>query len=223
MKNPISYLDIESTWKILLIWFGLVILVFSIAREWGVVAFGVTYGLVFGGLAYHFRHLVVPFFKRMGLYNYKGFLLICVIVSVTEETYCYLLGNRIAHPVLWIDLIVVTGLWTVWFGTWYFHLSKKYAFTEKEALMTAAFTGVLYEYIGTGYFLQNPLGVVLAFPLGVIVYAAIFVLPMQLIEFTGTNNSRMKYPVSIVLPFILTFPAAIVLFVLFSLAGYPLE
>ncbi|MCK4928802.1 MAG: hypothetical protein KAR76_03610 [Methanosarcinales archaeon] len=72
------------------------------------------------------------------------------------------------------------------------------------------------------HLLQNPPGMVLAFPLGVVVYAAIFVLPMQLIEFT-TNNSRMKYPVSIVLPFILTFPAAIVLFVLFALAGYPLE
>ncbi len=187
------------------------------------MAFGVTYGLVFSGLAYRFRRLVVPFFKRMGLYNYKGFLLLSVIVSLTEETYCYLLGNRIAQPVLWIDLVVVTGLWTVWFGTWYFYLSKKYAFPEKEALMTSAFIGVLYEYTGTGYFLQNPLGVVLAFPLAVVVYAAIFVLPMQLIEFTGTNDSKMKYPIGIVLPFILTFPAAIILFVLFSLAGYPLE
>ena len=156
------------------------------------MAFGVTYGLVFSGLTYRFRRLVVPFFKRMGLYNYKGFLLLSVIVSLTEETYCYLLGNRIAQPVLWIDLVVVTGLWTVWFGTWYFYLSKKYAFPEKEALMTSAFIGVLYEYTGTGYFLQNPLGVVLAFPLAVVVYAAIFVLPMQLIEFTGTNDSKMK-------------------------------
>ncbi|MCG7849392.1 MAG: hypothetical protein MIO93_09475 [ANME-2 cluster archaeon] len=156
MKNPISHLDIESAWKILLIWFALVIVIFSIAHEWGVVALGVTYGLVFGGLPIVFRRLVMPFFKRMVLYNYKGFLLLSVIVSAT--------GNRIAHPVLWIDLGLVTGLWTVWFGTWYFYLSKKYAFTEKEALMTSAFTGVLYEYIGTGYFLLNPLGVVLAFP-----------------------------------------------------------
>ncbi|MCL7475236.1 MAG: hypothetical protein M8352_04255 [ANME-2 cluster archaeon] len=111
----------------------------------------------------------------------------------------------------------------MWFGTWYLYLSKKYAFTEKEALMTAASTGVLYEYIGTGYFLQNPPGVVLAFPLGVVVYAAIFVLPMQLIQFTGTNNSRVKYPAGIILPFILTIPAAVVIYVLFLTAGYPLE
>jgi hypothetical protein len=154
MKKPIPYLDIDSAWKILLIWFGLVILLLSIAREWRVVSFGVTYGLVFGGLAYHFRHLVVPFFERMGLYHYKGFLLLSVIVSVTEEIYCYVPGNTIAYPVLWVDLVLVTGLWTVWFWTWYFYLSKKYAFTEKEALMTSASTGVLYEYIGTGYFLK---------------------------------------------------------------------
>ncbi|MDF1558137.1 MAG: hypothetical protein P1P80_08165 [ANME-2 cluster archaeon] len=97
----------------MLIWFCLVIVVLSIAREWGVVAFGVTYGLVFGGLAYRFRDKVGPVFKRLGLYNYKGFLLLCVIVTVTEETYCYILGNRIANPVLWIDLVLVTGLWTV--------------------------------------------------------------------------------------------------------------
>ncbi|MBW6518488.1 MAG: hypothetical protein K0A89_08315 [ANME-2 cluster archaeon] len=100
-------------------------------------------GLIFGGLAYRFRHLVVPYFERIGLYNYKGFLLLSIIVTVTEETYCYLLGNKIAYPVLWIDLVLVTGLWTVWFGTWYLYLSKKYASTEKEALMTAASTGVL--------------------------------------------------------------------------------
>ncbi|MCL7416109.1 MAG: hypothetical protein M8349_08660, partial [ANME-2 cluster archaeon] len=59
--------------------------------------------------------------------------------------------------------------------------------------------------------------------LGVVVYAAIFVLPMQLIEFNGTNNSKTKYPVGIVLPFILTIPAAVIIFVLFLIAGYPLE
>jgi len=42
MKKTISHLDIESAWKILLIWFGLVILALSLAGEWRVVAFGVT-------------------------------------------------------------------------------------------------------------------------------------------------------------------------------------
>jgi hypothetical protein len=112
---------------------------------------------------------------------------------------------------------------TVWFDTWYFYLSKNYAYTEKQAILTAASTGMLNEYIGTGYFLQNPLGVVLAFPLGVVIYAAIFILPMQLIEFTGTTDLKIKYPFGVVLPFILTIPVALIVYILFSLAGYPLN
>ena len=213
----------EKAWKIMLIWFIIVIFILAIARQWGVVIFGLTYGIVFGGLAYYYRHTIRQSFMRMGLFNYRGFLLLSIIVSVTEETYCYLLGNRIANPVLWKDLVLVTALWTVWFGTWYFYLSKKYTFSEKEALMTAAATGVFYEYIGPGYFFQNPAGIVLSIPLAVVVYAAIFILPMQLIEFTGTRNTSMKYAEGIVLPFILTMPVAVVLWVLFLLAGHPLD
>lgn len=216
-------ISIEKAWQIIIIWFIAVMFIFIIAAEKNIAAFGLTYGLLFGGLAYRFRCNINPFFKRMGLYNYRGFLLLSIIITATEEWYCYSLGNRLAYPVLWIDLIVVGALWTVWFGTWFFYLSKKYLFSEKEALMTAASTGVLYEFIGTGYVLQNPMGIVLAIPLAVVVYAAIFVLPMQLIAFTGKNDSRLKYPVGIILPFILTVPAAVLVFILFALAGHPLE
>lgn len=212
----------EKAWKIILIWFISVISIMAIAGETGVVLFGLTYGLVFGGIAYRFRHSVSQVFKQAGLFNFKGFLLLSVFISITEETYCYLLGNRIANPVLWVDLILVSTLWTVWYGTWYFYISKKYAFHEKEALMTAAATGIFYEYIGTGNFLQNPFGIFLAIPLAVVIYAAMFILPMQLIEFKGTDNSMLKYPVAVVLPFILTIPAAIALYILFRLAGHPL-
>ena len=184
MKIPYLSITSEKAWKAILIWYIIVILIFSMAGEWGVATFGITYGLVFGGFAYRFRKKVREFFSRIGLFNYKGFLFLSIVISITEETYCYLLGNRIAYPVLWIDLVLVTTMWTAWFGTWYFYLSKKYAFTEKEALMTAAATGVFYEYIGTGGFLQNPFGIFLAFPLAVVIYAAIFILPMQLMELT---------------------------------------
>ena len=223
MRIPYFPISIEKAWKIMLIWFIVVILALAAAREWGVVVFGLTYGILFGGIAYHFRHRARHFLRRMGFYDYRGFLFLSVIVTVTEETYCYLLGNRIANPVLWIDLVLVTTMWTVWFGTWYFYLSKKYIFSEKEALMTAAATGIFYEYIGTGYIFQNPAGIVLSVPLAMVIYAAIFILPMQLIEFRGTENSILKYPVGVVLPFILTIPVAFTLWVLFSLAGHPLE
>lgn len=209
----------KLAWKVMLSWFAAVMIILSIAGEWSVVVFGVTYGLVFGGVAYKNRKKVKSFFEKVGLDNYKGFLFLTVIITVTEEVYCYVLGNQIAHPVLWVDLILVTVMWSVWFGTWYFFLSKRYYFEEREALMVAAFTGVFYEFVGTGAFLENPFGVVLAVPLAVIVYAALFVLPMQLIPFTGENASKTKYVVGVVLPFVLTLPVALVLYLVFSIIG----
>lgn len=213
----------ERAWRIMLAWFIAVIAILSIAGAWPVAVFGATYGLLFGGFAYRHRKRVRPFFQRIGLDSYPGFLLLSIVITVTEETYCFVLGNETAHPVLWIDLVLVTGMWTAWFGTWYFYLSRKYAYTEKEALMTAAFTGLLYEFVGTGEILANPLGIFIAAPLAVIVYAAIFVLPMQLIDFTGKNESRLKYPVGVILPFILTVPVAIALYIIFSIFQIPLE
>lgn len=204
-------------------WFGAVLGILAFAGEWTVVAFGATYGLVFGGFAYKYRNKVRPFFRQMGLDNYAGFLVLSVFITVTEETYCYLLGCQTAHPALMIDLALVTAMWSAWFGTWYFYLSKKYAYSEKEALMTAGFVGVFYEYIGKGEIFTNPLGLLMAIPMAVVVYAAIFVLPMQLIDFTGRDESKWKYPVSVILPYILTIPVAVALFVIFSILGIPLS
>jgi len=215
-NKPIENIRMNA-WKVMLAWFVLVIAVFSVAGEWSLVAFEITYGLIFGGIAYKFRSKLRPFFRKLGLDNYFGFLLLCIFVTVTVEVYCYALGNMIAYPILWIDLILVTILWTVWFGTWYFFLSKKYAFSEKEALMTAGFTGILFEYIGTGAIINDPFGFLLATPLAVIIYAAIFILPMQLIDFTGKNESKVKYLVGIVLPFILTIPVAVLSYIVLSI------
>ena len=41
-------------------------------------------------------------------------------------------------------------------------------------------------------------------------------------EFTGTIDLNIKYPIGVVLLFILTIPAAIILYIVFSIAGYPL-
>ena len=203
----------------MIVWFLLVMVILCIAGEWSVVGFGVTYGLGLGGIAYKYRRKVRPFFERVRLNNYRGFLLLTVGITITEEVYCWALGNQIAHPVLWVDLILVTVMWSVWFSTWYFFLSKRYYFEEKEALMVAAFSGVFYEYLGTGEVLRNPFGVILAVPLAVVVYAALFVLPMQLIQFTGEYTGRTKYVVGVVLPFLLTLPVALILYIVLSVVG----
>ena len=85
--------------------------------------------------------------------------------------------------------------------------------------MVAAFAGVFYEFLGTGEVLRNPFGVILAVPLAVVIYAALFVLPMQLIQFTGECTSKMKYVVGVSLPFLLTLPVALILYILLSVVG----
>jgi hypothetical protein len=206
----------DIIWKGILIWFILVMAILSIAREWSVVIFGMTYGLGFGGIAYRYRKSVKKIFD-MHANNYLGFLLLCIVITVSEEVYCYLLGNQIAHPVLAVDLFLVCTMWTVWFGTWYFYISRRYIFEEKEALLTAGVTGVFYEYVGTGTILENPVGIILAIPLAVVVYAAIFVLPLQLITFTGKKTGKTKYIVGSVLPFVLTIPVAVLIYVVLTL------
>ena len=154
---------------------------------------------------------------KLRLDNYAGFMLLAIAITFVEETFCYVTGNHIAYPVLWIDLVLVAGMWAVWFSTWYFYLSKKYAYDEKEALLLAGIAGIFYEFVGTGAFLTTPLEALAITPLAIVVYAAIFIWPMQLIDFKGTSESWTKYPVSVLLPFALTFPVAAVLFIVFTI------
>ncbi|MBU7018929.1 MAG: hypothetical protein HXS44_15580 [Theionarchaea archaeon] len=209
----------KTAWILMLLWFAVVVVLLCIAGEWSVVAFGITYGLGFGGVSYNYRKEVKSFFEKVHLNNFKGFLLTAVAVTITEEVYCYALGNQIANPVLWVDLILVTVMWLVWFSTWYFFLSRKYTFEEKEALLVAGSTGILYEFVGTGEILRNPFGIFLGVPLAVVIYAAIFVLPMQMIPFTGENTGKMKWAAGVLLPFMLTIPVALVLYLVLSLCG----
>ena len=204
-------------WKVILAWFAVVVLLFVVLGGWSLIIFAVGFGAVFGGLEYRYRHSIRPLAARLGLNNYAGFLGLSIAITAFEETFCYLAGNHIAYPVLWIDLVLIIVMWTVWFGTWYFYLSKKYAYGDKEALLLAGIVGIFYEFVGTGAFLSNPAGILLITPMAIVVYAAIFVWPMQLIDFRGKNDSWIKYPVSVLLPFILTFPVAIVLYVVFSI------
>jgi hypothetical protein len=208
----------SRAWLVILAWFGAVVAIFTVARNWALVWFALVFGLGFGGLFWAIRSRIRPAFEKLGLANFAGFALLSVAISTFEEVLCWALGNRIANPVLWKDLVLVNGTWLVWYASWYFFLAKRYVYQEKEALLLAASTGILYEYVSSGSFYSNPAGIVLGAPLAIVVYAALFVLPMQLVGFEGKIDGAGKYAASTLLPYIFSFAAAVPLAVALSSA-----
>ncbi|VVB79089.1 Uncharacterised protein [uncultured archaeon] len=202
-------MKISTIWKILIGWFLIVCLIFLIAKNYSVFVFGITAPLILGLLPYFYRNNIKNFFKRVGLHNVWGFFLVAFIITVLEESYCYILGNEVAYPVLSVDVFLVFIIWLGWFGTWYFWISKKYSFTSAEAILAAGLPGVLYEYVSKPEFLANPLGVLIAFPLSAVIYSAIFVIPMQTLDIRGKKTGWRKYFDSLVIPFLISLPLAI--------------
>ena len=185
-------------------------------KEWGTVYFLVIFGCIYGGLVSVFRERISNSFAHLKRMRFPVFLILAAAVSVAEEICVYSLGNRIAVPDIWRDIIIVPGEWSVWFAAWYLIIARKFRFTQGQALLAAGVSGILFEYIGTGLFLSNPVGLLLYAPLTIITYAAIFVLPLQAMDFTGMSESRWKYPVSIFLPYVLSIPAALILYAVFD-------
>jgi len=204
----------DRAWTVIFVWFFIVIAIFLLAASWSIVSFALSFGAIFGGLAWRYRKSVRPFMARLRLDNFAGFLILGIGISALEEVWCRALGNHVAMPVLWKDVVFCTVVWLPWFAVWYLFLSKRYCFGEKEALLLAASAGLLYELVGSGAIFSNPAGLLLAVPLDIVVYAAIFVIPMQLIEFKGTGRTNWKFAAAPVLPYLLSWPFA-ALFLIF--------
>jgi hypothetical protein len=206
--------------SLLLLWFMAVVIVFFVAGDRSAAVFAFLYAIVYGGICYRYRDSIRSFLTGIPMDRALAFFAVAFVVTAAEETFCFLTGNRIALPVLWADVLFCGLVWSGWFGTWYFFLSKKYRFGEPEALLVAGMSGLLYE--GFGPVMANPvaaLPILVISPFLILVYSAIFLVPMQLISFTGTKESVWKYPVSVVLPFLVSLPITMALFVIFSVTG----
>lgn len=199
-------------WNVIIVWFILSAVILSLSHDWGEIIFSVSFGVIYGGLVYLYRRNISCVLGSSKIKNFPVYLAVCILVSVFEEFYVYGLGNRIAVPNILEDIVIVPGEWLVWFATWYLFISKKFKFTAGEALFAAGFEGVMFELVGNGLFLSDPLGFIVSVPLTIVVYAAIFVLPMQFINFTGEIDSLWKYPVSVLVPYMLVIPVTYLLY-----------
>ncbi len=201
-------------WKLLLSWFILSIAIMTVLQEWGEIAFALSFGVIYGGAVYWKREGIRSYINSTGMNRFPVYIVVCIIVSIAEELYVFALGNRTAVPDIWRDIVIVPGEWSVWFASWYLFLGKKFSFTTGEALFAAGVEGILFEYIGNGFIFSNPVGFVISIPLTIVVYAAIFMLPLQFISFTGSYGKVWKFPVSILMPYLFVIPVAVLLFVI---------
>lgn len=201
-------------WKTILVWSIISLAILVVLQNWSEVTFVLTFVVAYGGIVFLMQKRINAYLYSSGLKRFPVYLAVCVLVSVFEEFYVFALGNRIAVPDIWKDIVIVPGEWSVWFATWYLLLAKKYSFAPGEALFAAGFEGIMFEFIGTGLIVADPIGFLISFPLTIIVYAAIFILPMQFLSFSGSYKSKWKLPVSVFLPYVLTIPVTFLLYAL---------
>lgn len=212
LRSAVMTTELNRFWKILLAWYAIYAVGMSLSHNWTVLAFSLTFGVGYGGGVYIMRRRIRSVFLRIKTGRFPVFIFISLAISAAEEYYVHILGNRTALANIWLDMIIVPITWIAWMSTWYLFLSRRYGYTEEEILLLSGSTGILFEYVGTGSFLTNPLGFVLSIPATIIVYAAIFILPMQMISFNGINRSWTRYPVSSILPYVLSLPVSLLLY-----------
>ena len=201
-------------WWLIAVWLFASLTIYSILGQFTLVLFTLTFGVVFPLAVYSLRSRIGGFVERHGLQKYPVFAIAAFLISLVEEYYVFALGGRIAFHNLLVDLIAVPVEWIPWYATWYLYLSRKYSYSESEALLLAGTTGILFEYVGSGEILTSPTILALSLPLYIAVYSALFIIPLQFIRFSGQNTSRWKYPLSVLLPYFATVPVALLIYVL---------
>ncbi len=179
--------------------------------------------MAYGGIAYRYRRYVKPLLFNVHLDNYAGFALLVVANTNAEEILCYSLGCTLAQPVPWVDLLWMSIVWLIWASVWFLLLAPRYAFTEREALLLASGSALLFEFAGSGLILTNPLGLILLAPIPMVAYAATILLPMQLIPLKGTRTTRSKYLAATAAPYAMALPVALLLYLLLPALGVPLR
>jgi hypothetical protein len=195
------------------------ILLAAVPAAANVGAFALVWGLGVGGLSVRYRVQAQQALAKVGLKGYLGFAVVVVVVSVAEESVCAGFGCALANPNFALDLLVVVPLWLVWLSAWYRYIAPRYAFDYPEALLVASAAGVLFETIGNGRALADPVGSTFGIPLVIVVYAGIVAIPLQLMPWTGTSRKRLRHLIAFIVPYLFVLPVAVALFVVLAASG----
>lgn len=89
-----------AAWTIIIAWFAASIAIFAFLGQWGIILFALVYGGVFSGTAYRLRRGLKPLFKAGRLDNCGGFVFLMVLITPSEDMFCFSLGCNLAQPVL---------------------------------------------------------------------------------------------------------------------------
>lgn len=214
---------LQQLYKLLGIWSLLSLAVFALIGGWGLAVYMLLFVGVFGTAVFRYRSQMGRLLAQIGFRNTWLFAVLVIVTVLFEEYLIYFLVGveGIMNPNLLINMILISTFWLSWLLTWKLYLAKRYFFTEKEAIMTAGLSGVLFEIVGPLKFL-DPAAVLFITPLSVFIYATAAILPMQLVGFVGQKTGGVKYLAGVFLPFLAAWPAALLVYVILTSLGYSL-
>jgi hypothetical protein len=78
--------------------------------------------------------------------------------------------------------------------------SGRCAFTEPEALLVGGAIGVVHEVSVSGAFLAGPATILLLAPLAWVIYAAVFLAPLQLVRLSEGRRPPSRWAVGFSVP-----------------------
>ncbi len=192
---------LDVVWFTILIWLSISLVIYLLIGEYSIPLFALTYGILYLSFLWYFRDKIRAIFSRYSD-SFTFFVFVSLISVTVEELWCWLAGGTLARSIIWQDLLVVSISWVPWFLVWKYYLSKKFAWSDKEAMLVAGFTGILFELVPKLQIFANLIATIIILPTIIIVYSAVFLLPMLAMNFTGKNNVWYKYPLAIFIPYV---------------------
>ena len=207
------------------VWASISLLISVLVKSYGLVAYVVVFVGLFGGVFIRYRSHIVGWLRNAGWSSTPKYVLLISIITLIEEWLVLVLAGRagLMYPGHFgVNMLLVLSFLVPWLLTWKLYLLKQYRYSKNEAIMTAGLAGVMYEVLNPAR-MMNPAAWLMLTPLSILIYAVVAYLPLQVIEYSGRKQSRIKYLVSVLLLFVVSWGPALLVFMALSVFGVSLE